>query len=150
MKHSKRPVLMGLLIGVTVLSVVGCSPSPEEAGGQSVVPVSIDCRVAYRPSVTESLSESAITLTTNGDHEVIEFDDMEFNAQYRDDQFEGRSLLISVTSTDTGDEVVRQLYQMDRGKNLINQFIGGHGFTGLIYVYHPSSTAELQYFCEAR
>jgi len=82
MKHSKRPVLTGLLIGVTVLSV-GCSPSPEEAGGQSVVPVSIDCRVFYRPSVTESLSESPISLTTNGDHEVIEFDDMEFNAQYR-------------------------------------------------------------------
>ena len=149
MKHSKRPVLIGLLIGVTVL-LVGCSPSPEEAGGQSIVPVSIDCRVFYRPSVTESLSESAITLTTSGDHEIIEFDDMEFNAQYWDDQFEGRSLLISVASPDTGDEVVRQLYQMDRGKSLINQFIGGHGFTGLIYVYHPSSTAELQYFCEAR
>jgi hypothetical protein len=140
---------MGLLIGVTVLSV-GCGLSPEEAGGQSVVPVSIDCRVFYRPSVTESLSESAITLTTSGDHEVIEFDDMEFNAQYWDDQFEGRSLLISVTSPDTGDEVVRQLYQMDRRKSLINQFIGEHGFTGLIYVYHPSSTAELQYLCEAR
>lgn len=149
MKHGKRPVLIGLLIGVMVLSV-GCSPSPEEAGRQSVVPVSIDCRVFYRPSVTESLSESAITLTTNGDHEVIEFDDMQFSAQYWDDQFEGRSLLISVTSPDTGDEVVRQLYQMGRGKSLINQFIGGHGFTGLIYVYHPSSTAELQYFCEAR
>jgi len=149
MKHSKRLVWAGLVIGVMVL-LVGCSPSPEEAGGQSVVPVSIDCRVFYRPSVTESLSESAITLTTHGDHEVIEFDDMAFNAQYWDDQFEGRSLLISVASPDTGDEVVRQLYQMDRGKSLINQFIGGHGFTGLIYVYHPSSTAELQYFCEAR
>ena len=130
--------------------LVGCSPSPEEAGGQSVVPVSIDCRVFYRPSVTETLSESAVTLTTSGDHEIIEFDDMEFSAQYWDDQFEGRSLLISVASPDTGDEVVRQLYQMDRGKSLINQFIGGHGFTGLIYVYHPSSPAELQCFCEAR
>ena len=150
MKHSKRLVLAGLLIGVTVL-LVGCSPSPEEAGGQSVVPVSIDCRVFYRPSVTETLSgESAVTLTTSGDHEIIEFDDMEFSAQYWDDQFEGRSLVISVASPDTGDEVVRQLYQMDRGKSLINQFIGGHGFTGLIYVYHPSSTAELQCFCEAR
>lgn len=150
MKHSKRLVLAGLLIGVTVL-LVGCSPSPEEAGGQSVVPVSIDCRVFYRPSVTETLSgESAVTLTTSGDHEIIEFDDMEFSAQYWDDQFEGRSLVISVTSPDTGDEVVRQLYQMDRGKSLINQFIGGHGFTGLIYVYHPSSKAELQCFCEAR
>lgn len=119
MKHSKRLVLAGLLTGVMVL-LVGCSPSPTKAGGQSVVPVSIDCQVFYRPSVTEGLSESAITLTTSGDHEVIEFDDMEFNAQYRDDEFEGRSLLISVADPDTGHEVVRHLYQMDRGKSPIN------------------------------
>jgi hypothetical protein len=149
MKHGKRLAWVGLLIGVTLL-LVSCSPSPEEAGGQSVAPVSIDCQVFYRPSVTESLSESAITLTMHGDHEVVEFDELEFNAQYWDDQFEGRSLSISVASPDTGDEIVRQLYQMDRGKSLVNQFIGGHGFTGLIYVYHPDSTAELQYFCEAR
>ena len=124
MKPSKRPVVAGLLIGVTVL-LVGCSRPPEEAGGQSVVPVSIGCRMFYRPSVTESLSESAITLTTSGDHEVIEFDDMEFNAQYWDDQFEGRLLSISVASPDSGDEVVRQLYQMDRGMSLVNQFVGG-------------------------
>jgi hypothetical protein len=149
MKHSKQSVLISLLIGITVLSA-SCSSSPEEASRQSVDPVSIDCRVFYRSSVTKHLSETAITLTTNGDHKIIAFDDMEFNAQYWDDQFEGRSLLISVTSSDTGNEVVRQLYQMDRGKRLINQFIGEHGFTGLIYVYHPGSTAELQCFCEAR
>ncbi|MFC2079111.1 hypothetical protein ACFLSZ_03940 [Candidatus Bipolaricaulota bacterium] len=149
MKQSNRTLLIGLLIGVTAL-VTGCSPSPEEAGGQSVVPVSIDCRMFYRASASESLSESVITLTTNADREVVAFDDMEFNAQYWDDESEGRSFLISVTSLDTGDEIVRQLYQMDRGKSLNNQFIGGHGFTGLIYVYHSSSTAELQCFCEAR
>ena len=149
MKHSKRPVLIRLLISITALSI-GCSSLPEKAGRQSVVPISIDCRVSYRTSVTKHLSESTITLTTNGDHKIIAFDDMEFNAQYWDDQFEGRSLLISVTSFDTGNEVFRQLYQMDRGKRLINQFIGEHGFTGLIYVYHPGSTAELQCFCEAR
>ena len=146
MKHSKRLISAQLLIGVMVL-LIGCSPSPEEAGGQSVVPVSIECQVFYRPSVTESLSESAITITTSGDHQIIEFDELEFNAQYWDDQFEGRSLSISVVDPDTGDEVVRQLYQMDRAKSVINQFIGGHGFTGLNYVYHPGSTAELQYFC---
>jgi hypothetical protein len=39
---------------------------------------------------------------------------------------------------------------MFQSKGLVNQFIGGHGFTGLVYVYHPSSDAELQYFCETR
>lgn len=149
MKHSKRLVLAGLLIGITVL-LAGCSPSPEEAGEQSVVPLSIDCRVFYRLLVTETLSESAVTLTTSGDHEIIEFNDMEFSAQYWDDQFEGRSLLVSVINADTGRELVRHLYQMDRGKSPINQFTGGHGFTGLVYVYAPDSAAELQCFCEAR
>jgi len=27
---------------------------------------------------------------------------------------------------------------------------GGHGFTGLHYVYNPTSRAELQFWCEAK
>jgi hypothetical protein len=30
---------------------------------------------------------------------------------------------------------------------LRDQFIGGHGFTGLAYVFHPASGGEIQYFC---
>ena len=30
------------------------------------------------------------------------------------------------------------------------QFSGDHGFTGLSYVYHPTSGAELQFTCKAR
>ncbi len=73
---------------------------------------------------------------------------MEFSAQYLGDQFEGPSLSISVVALDTGDEIVRQLYQIDQQKGLVNQFIGGHGFTGLWSMFTTSSTAELQYFCQ--
>ncbi|HUV93017.1 MAG TPA: hypothetical protein VMV80_08020 [Anaerolineales bacterium] len=31
-----------------------------------------------------------------------------------------------------------------------NQFIGGHGFTGLNYSYQPDSGAELQYWCAVK
>ena len=90
-----------------------------------------------------------VRLTMDGDVELIEFDDLGFKASYIDDEFEARALVISITNLNSGDEIARQLNQMDRGESLINQFIGGHGFTGLMYVYHPSSPGELQYFCES-
>ncbi len=148
MSRIRRSRLMELAIAAAVL-LVGCTSSPETSNRQPVVPVSIDCHVFYRASTTESLRESKVRLTTDGDVEFIEFDDLGFNASYIDDGFEARSLVISITNLDSGVEIARQLNQMDRGKSLINQFIGGHGFTGLMYVYHPSSPGELQYFCES-
>ena len=135
MKHGKRSRWIGLLLGV-VLLLAACRPSPEGAGGRSAAPFSVECQVFYRASMAESFAESTVTLAQGGDRRVVEH--------------EGQSLSIYVTDLDTGDELVRQLYQIDRAKGLANQFIGGHGFTGLIYVYHPSSAAEMQYFCRAR
>lgn len=43
-----------------------------------------------------------------------------------------------------------QLYQMPRTEPIRNQFVGDHGFTGLNYVYHPTTRAEMQYLCLAR
>ena len=144
----KRSRTAGLAIAATVL-LLGCTPPPSASVRPAVVPVRIECQVFYRASTSESLSESSVQLTTDGDVEVIEFDDLGFSASYFDDGFEARALVISITNLDSGDEIARQLNQMDRGKSLINQFIGGHGFTGLIYVNHPSSPGELQYFCES-
>jgi hypothetical protein len=48
---------------------------------------------------------------------------------------------------DTGAEISRQLFQFDPQNPLENQFIGGHGFTGLNYLFHPDSAAEMQFFC---
>lgn len=71
-------------------------------------------------------------------------------AHYQDDQFEGRTLVIAVNAVDTERQLNGQLYQMDRQQGTRNQFVGGHGFTGLAYVYHPESQAELQYFCDVQ
>jgi Asp/Glu/hydantoin racemase len=142
--------LPALLTGIVAL-VIGCSPSPVVTRGQAVAPTSIECQVFYRSSLAEAPSDGrTIRLTTNNAREVIEFENLVLSAQALDDQFEGRSLVLSVTATDTGDQVMRQLYQIDGEKGLSNQFQGGHGFTGLGYVYHPTSPAELQYFCQAR
>lgn len=145
-----RLKLPALLTGIVAL-MIGCSPSPVVTRGQAVAPTNIECQAFYRSSLGEAPSDgTTIRLTTNNAHEVVEFEKLALTAQYLDDQFEGRALVLSVTATDTGDQVMRQLYQIDGEKGLTNQFLGGHGFTGLGYVYHPTSPAELQYFCEAR
>jgi hypothetical protein len=148
MKHDKLLLSTGLLIAIAVLGL-GCGPSREVPGGQPETPMSIDCHVFYRNSPGESLRESNVMLNESQTQEVVQLDDLVFSAQFLIDQGEGRSLSISVTDPSTGDEIVRQLYQIDPEKGLSNQFIGGHGFTGLVYVYRPDTPAEMQYFCEA-
>ena len=138
MGDRKRSIWMGLLVAVGVL-LVACRPSPEGSGAGSAAPVSVECQVFYR-----------VTLAADGDRGAVEHDDLRFDAQYRADEYEGHSLSISVSDQDSGDELVRQLYQIDRAKGLVNQFVGGHGFTGLVYVYHPGTPAEMQYFCLVR
>ena len=147
----KQRKLLSLLFGTAALVIISCNPSSGVGGGQSITPISIECQTFYRSSLAEAPSEGkTITLTTSNALEAIEFDNMVFTAEYHDDQFEGRSLVLSVTATDSSDQVIRQLYQIDGEMGLTNQFLGGHGFTGLGYVYHPTSPAELQYFCQAR
>ena len=72
---------------------------------------------------------------------------MAFAATFLSDVGEGQSLSIVVSNSTTGAELTRGLYQLDPQIGLRDQFIGGHGFTGLAYVYHPASGSEVQYFC---
>ncbi len=72
-----------------------------------------------------------------------------FRVLYDDSPYEGRSLLTYVYSTSTGKLIEQSRFQLDRQKGPMNQFMGGHGFTGLHYVYAPDSAAELQYWCSS-
>ena len=136
-----------LLIGLILVSVSCRSP----AGNQQTEPLTIICHVFYRDSqAVPPEPESTLTLAQHGDQQIAQFDTLEFSAQFHDDEFEGRSLTIAVDAADSGQQVTRQLYQMDRQQGTRNQFQGGHGFTGLAYVYHPTTDAELQYFCDVQ
>ncbi|MCP4538609.1 MAG: hypothetical protein GY832_15860 [Chloroflexi bacterium] len=148
--YTKQLNLLGLVICI-LLVATSCRTPSKQANQQSTAPSNIDCQVFYRASTGASLSEgSLVALTPNGGLEVATFDELEFSAHYSGDQFEGPSVSISVIAPDTGEQIVRQLYQIDQAKGLVNQFVGGHGFTGLVYVYRPGSTAEMQYFCQVR
>lgn len=115
----------------------------------SAIEGSISCHVFYRELSCEGLSEApTMTLSMDGDLAFIKFEILEFRAQFFADQFEGQSLSISITNLDDNVELNRYLYQLDQSKGLSNQFIGGHGFTGLHYIFHPNGDAELQFFCD--
>jgi hypothetical protein len=128
---------------------VGCS-TPGAAGGSSTGDIAIECQVFYRPSPGESFQEAAISLGPENATRSEVFDGMVFTGSFFEGPGEGPSLSLAISDPVTEDEMARQLYQIDQSKGLTNQFIGGHGFTGLVYIFHPGSPAELQYFCSAQ
>lgn len=152
MKRTGRLGTRGLLIALAISLglVTSCTSSSPSIGGEASGPLTIECQVFYRTAAGERFDESIVTLGTDNGAQSLDYDQLAFVAQFYDDAGEGPSLSIATTDRDTGREIARQLCQIDRSKGLANQFIGGHGFTGLQYVFHPTSTAELQYFCQAK
>lgn len=143
---------IGLLATVVVL--VACGPPAEEIGDQAgTIPDEITCEVYYRADPGQPFQDSILTLSTTPEQgantAAAGFDDMGFEATFVSDAGEGKSMSIVVTDLATGAELARGLYQFDPQAGLRDQFVGGHGFTGLAYVFHPSSNAEGQYYCLA-
>lgn len=68
-----------------------------------------------------------------------------------DSDYEGQSISITVQPLDDDGAALAGgmtvLYQLDGAPR--NEFIGGHGFTGLHYVRHPEQDETFQFFCEA-
>jgi len=135
-----------MLLSITACSATGISDNTQDFDFKT-----IHCEVFYRSKAGLPLEPAPVTpLEEHNDQLVIEFEDMVFEARYQVDKFEGRALTISVSELGSGTEINRVLYQFDDQNPPENQFIGGHGFTGLNYLYHPNSSAEMQYFCSVQ
>jgi hypothetical protein len=141
---------IGLLAALFTLAACGSTAGDRASGGEvGELPDTVSCEVYYRTAAGMPLEGTTLTLSTAGDREMLDFDDLRFEATLLSDAGEGQSLAIVVTNAIGGSELTRGLYQFDPQQGLVDQFVGGHGFTGLAYVYHPTSTSELQYFCTA-
>lgn len=150
MRQTRHWTWIGLL--AILITLVACGTPAEENEDQAgTIPETIVCEVFYRPSLGAPFDESSLTLSTAPEQAAntasAEFDDMGVGATFLSDVGEGKSLSITVTDLTTGAELTRGLYQFDPQAGLRDQFIGGHGFTGLAYVFHPASGSEMQYFC---
>jgi hypothetical protein len=146
----KRPSFRSalLLFGVVTGLAAYAADEPRTPGSSTVSnrPVFV-CQAFVRPSVEVALEPMGeIRMTEQGDRSVRS-GAFRFRVLYSNDGYEGRSIVTYVYSTSTGKLIERSLFQLHRDKAPVHQFIGGHGFTGLHYVYAPDSPAELQYFC---
>ena len=136
---------------IIMIAFVGCSTSNITPEAPSSSNRTIVCEVFYRSTSGQSLqSAPLISFTKGSNSETLTFDTMVFEAHFQDDEYEGRSLSIAVNELDTGSEITRQLYQFDGNNPVENQFVGGHGFTGLNYVFQPGTSAEMQFFCSVQ
>jgi hypothetical protein len=147
MRKMNRWIWIVLLIVLVILTACGTTAEESNGNQAGTMPDDVSCEVFYRPAAGAPFEESMLTLSTAGDQGSLTFEDMGFEATFLSDAGEGKSLSIVVTDLVAGDELTRGLYQLDPQAGLRDQFIGGHGFTGLAYVYHPNVGSEMQYFC---
>jgi hypothetical protein len=124
------------------------------SGGETeTVPraASITCNTAYRSGVSTPIErEESLSFGDEDAQQTINFRDLAFHAQYFSGELNHeRALRLWVTETGETAELISQLYQLQLESGPVDQFIGGHGFTGLNYVYHPETGAELQFWCIA-
>ncbi|MCB8975936.1 MAG: hypothetical protein H6657_00725 [Ardenticatenaceae bacterium] len=146
----KLMVFWGLIL---ILAACGgeAETAPSASSGQAIPPKAeqIICTAAYRSSVEVGIErEETLTFSDVDDEQSIAFADMTFHAAYRTGAADNeRNLRVWVT--DAADTAVYHttLFQLVPNSGPQDQFVGGHGFTGLNYSYAPDSTAELQYWC---
>lgn len=112
-------------------------------------PPPIECHPSYREAVTEQLDEGPVLrVEADGETKEANFADLDLRILHSNDGYEGRALAVTVSASGTEHVVARHLYQLARDGNPPNS-LGGQGFTGLVYVYHPLSGAELQFICRS-
>jgi hypothetical protein len=140
---SSRIVVLALLFAVACSGCVSIT---------SAAPSSITCHTQYRPDAEtlEGAREPSLTVERADDlspqPQTLEFATLTLEVTYHGDAPEGRNVTVVVTTPD-GQPLVRDLYQLTDGGELRREFAGGHGFTGLQYVFHEG--ASLQVWCTA-
>jgi hypothetical protein len=141
-----RVALSALAIAAT--GTVALGGGAAESG--QVSSLRIDCRFAHRPSVTVDVRPGPrIVLSSNRRRVGAFVGPFAVNATTGAMLgSEPGALSVRVSGRGSRKPVASTLHQF-RADRPVNQFAGGHGFTGLVYAYLPRG-AELQYYCRAR
>lgn len=159
MKRSKllTPVCLALFALVACGSPsTGIAPGAQPTGSDEQLE-RIDCHVAYNPQRPGRTVDLSVAAAEGRQSDRVRFRQMTMRITYFDDGFESPAFNAIVKSTGEKEAISARLYQFERTggqesappKRPANEFVGGHGFTGLAYEFDPDSSAELQYYCEA-
>lgn len=120
-------------------------------------PVSFDCTLYYRASTALAPgdrgdepkfqhAERALHVGPNQRGEGT-LGHITLSASYSDSPYDGSSFSLYVH--DGEQALFRTLYQFARTQPPKNEFVGDHGFTGLVYVSAPSDpTGDYQFICK--
>ncbi len=137
---------MGKILVLLIVLLSACGRAETAAPKAET----ISCTAAYRTTVEQGIErEETISFRDTDAEQSIVFTDMVFHAAYSAGEADNeRNLRVWVT--DVSETAVYQstLYQLPINSGPQDQFVGGHGFTGLNYSYQPDSGAELQFWCE--
>jgi hypothetical protein len=114
------------------------------------------CELSYRESNTVGPGETGMEPKFEFKTKRVEIGSEEsgsatlgsvtLEATYVDSPEDVPSFAITLRAGDT--RLFHNLYQFDRAAPPRNQFVGDHGFTGLVYVASPLDSGDYQYVCK--
>ena len=107
----------------------------------------IICTTAFRSNPGLPIEHTEVLVLTTATSVMAVYQDLVFRANFRDEPQMGASIIMDVETSASRAPIMTVLYQLAQNARVIDQFVGGHGFTGLHYVHHPTSGAELQFWC---
>jgi hypothetical protein len=147
---------VGLALVSLGLSLLAGSCSPPAAAQGSGRPAAVECKLFWRASNEVGPGESPgdpkfqfqerVARAEPGKPAQASLADVTLSVSYTADEFEGSS--VSVGAAFDGKPLVTSLYQLERSPPPRNQFAGGHGFTGLVYLSHPTKGGDYQFICQ--
>lgn len=130
------------------------SSSGDSPSAPSATTGTIECTFYYRRTNNASeamdpadleFSEATLALSPN-EEDTVTLGSMELSGNYSSSEFESASFHLRVTAGET--TLFSTLYQLSDGLPL-NQFAGDHGFTGLMYLTHPTEGGDYQLICKS-
>lgn len=134
---------------------VGASGASEEPGaGPRLTEGSIECAFYYRvtneadsdtPPEDLQFSERVLQIGPN-EEKTATLGLLQLHGTYSLSEFDADTFSLRVTAGET--RLLSTLYQLSGGLP-VNQFVGDHGFTGLMYFTHPTEGGDYQAICKS-
>lgn len=130
---------------------VGSSVPPPPPTAAPLTPTirRITCRTFFRDAATEPPTDGPVLTFDAPGTETADFADLRFAGLVERDETILGSLFLRVSTLPDDKQVFGGLYQFATNPNVNSFEPTGQGFTGLLYVYNPTSGSELQITCAA-
>lgn len=151
-----RPGLMAVCLGL--LGTAACAAQGKPAATETSGSAPLDhpfarCSFAYRESASSQLREVELSVAQTSEQPSIESQLGSFRMRVSETKDESRgagavSVWVASAGAPPDEWLGHALYQLGaHHQGLALTMSGGHGFTGLHYVRHPSNGTELQWWC---